>query len=135
MVPVSSVARETRCLHAEHRSSVATADECHEPLKARSLYESGPRTTLVFVDGHHRRKAHLASHVRKVVLAALALSVIDNLPRRGLAHVDNRAPTEVLVSDLGVHLPSPLRLAVPLPGAARSVPLGFRAGPPAGQRA
>jgi hypothetical protein len=65
-------------------------------LEPRSLDLTGSGTAEIFVDHFDLLKAKLACVIGKTVLPALALLVMDDLPRRGLADINDRAPFQVV---------------------------------------
>jgi hypothetical protein len=65
-------------------------------LEPRSLYLTGSGTAEIFVDHLDLLKAKLTRVIRKTVLPALALLVVDDLPRRGLADINDRAPFQMV---------------------------------------
>ena len=94
MMPVAPVAREARSFEAEHRADQPFADLPDETPKARALHRATGRPPQVVVDDHDVLKAVPAGHVHQLVLAALTLAIVLNLPARRLPHIDDGAAAE-----------------------------------------
>jgi hypothetical protein len=65
-------------------------------FKAWALHEAGCGTAQIIVNGGDVLEAHFAGSIYQTILQALALLVMGNLARRGLANVHDGAPTETI---------------------------------------
>jgi hypothetical protein len=104
MMPVTAIACQTRRLDAENGSHLTTAHFGNQALESGTLYKARARAPEIIVDYGDIREAQLAGSVHKSVLATLALLIVDDLPRAGLANIDDSAARKALSVKLRVHL-------------------------------
>ncbi|HEY0778686.1 MAG TPA: hypothetical protein VGD56_12030 [Gemmatirosa sp.] len=102
-MPVAPVASQPGGLKTEHRPDTPAADGGDEPLEAGALDEAGARAPEILVDDLDGREPHRAGRVGERVLPALALGVLDDLPGRRLADVDDGTALAMFSRDLGIH--------------------------------
>src|ERR1039458_73551 len=103
MMPVAAVACQSRSLDAEHSAHAATAYFGNEALKSRALNQAGSRASKIVINYDYLLKAHLTGLIREAKLTALALLVMNELGRRGLANVDDGPTTQAIRSEFRVH--------------------------------
>ncbi len=103
MMPVAPIARQPRCLEAEHGADGTGAELGHQALEARACGEAGARTAEVIVDHGDRHEAGGTGGVRESVLTLLALEIAEYLRHRRLPDVDDGATCQMISGDLGAH--------------------------------
>jgi len=81
MVPVATIARQTRGLDAEHAADFTGAYFAHQSLKSGALDAPVPRAAEIFVDHGNVAEAEFPSATDQAVLSELALLVPKNLAR------------------------------------------------------
>ena len=89
-VPIGAVARQASDLEADHDTDLSTAHGGRHAFEAGARASDAGGAPLVLIDDHDALAwpSGLDGPVRASVLAALALTVMLDLMRRGLAHVD-----------------------------------------------
>ena len=79
MVPVASIAGQTRCFDAQYSSHFSRADLCYKTFEARPLHFAGTGTPEVLIDDLYFMKSKLAGVIGQTVLPALALQIVNDL--------------------------------------------------------
>ncbi|SEF11404.1 hypothetical protein SAMN02787142_8256 [Burkholderia sp. WP9] len=90
MMPVSTVARQTRSIQTQHRSDLSGTKPPDESLETRPGHRSARRTAQVVVDDLDVAKSPALRFLNKLVLTTLALKVHLDLRLGRLADIDNR---------------------------------------------
>src|SRR3954453_19582978 len=137
LLPIPAVAGETRDFAGANGADLAEADLRNHPLEASALHAAGGGATEILVDDLNLRPAEHRQATAHGVLQSAALTVVQNLMPRGLAHVEQRLALQMVGTDLlrGHHRPpstGPHRLGARNPGSgAPSGRSGGRVPPPA----
>ena len=71
-------------------ADLAEADLRNHPLEASALHAAGGGAPEILVDDLNLRPAEHRQAIAHGVLQSAALTVVQNLMRRGLAHVEQR---------------------------------------------
>src|SRR4051794_12130769 len=79
---------------------VAEADLRNHPLEASALHAAGGGAPEILVDDLNLRPAEHRQAIAHGVLQSAALTVVQNLMRRGLAHVEQRFALQMVRTDL-----------------------------------
>jgi hypothetical protein len=109
VMPIASVAGESGGFDAKYRANVACTDIGHQLLEAWAINLAPTRTAEIAIDRAHIMKTQFSCAVRQVVLAALALEIVDHLSWRRLAHIDNGSTPKPFRSQLRIRHRSPPR--------------------------
>src|SRR5262245_44218672 len=107
-VPVTAIARETRCLDRNHRTGSSLADRRQHALEARPAHAAAGAPEVI-VDHLDAGPAELARAIGKPVLPALAFLIVHELIGRRLPNVHIGAACEMLSGDLAHRRPPRLR--------------------------
>src|SRR4051794_22429588 len=91
---------KTRDLPGRHGADLAQTNLSDHALEARTCGSAGGRAAEILVDDLDLRPAKLDEPVAHRILQGLALAVVQDLVRRGLAHVEHRLPRPMLRADL-----------------------------------
>jgi hypothetical protein len=106
MVPVATVARQSRSFDTKDGTHLAAAYFGDQTLETRALNQAGTSTPEIFIDDVDLLKAQLASTILQPILTALAFLMMEYLVRCRLANVDERFARKALSGELRlVHLP------------------------------
>ncbi len=91
-MPVAATPRQPTHFDAQHHSNVAEADFRKKSLKSCTPFQALPTEPQIVVDDYHLViwPAKRFCTVYKSVLKLSRLNVLLNLPRAGLAYIDNR---------------------------------------------
>src|SRR5262249_16007710 len=87
MVPVTSIACQSRGLETEDGAYFAATDLGHQTLKAGAINQSRSCAPQILINHVDSLKAQLSSPVFQAILASLAFQVVCHLSRGGLANV------------------------------------------------
>src|SRR5208282_361653 len=114
-VPVGVVARQTGDLEAEYDPDLTERHIRGHAREAGPLAEAGTGDAEIFIDdlGLFAGPSQVDRALGQVVLPRSRLPIVLDLGAAGLAHVDNRAPAQMVGGDLGVvtHGRAPARRA------------------------
>jgi hypothetical protein len=94
MVPVPSIAGQTRCFDAQYSSHFSRADLCYKTFEAWPLHFARTGTPEVLIDDLYFMKSKLAGVIGQTVLPALALQIVNDLTGRGLSNINNSTALE-----------------------------------------
>jgi len=103
MLPVASVARQSRRLDAIDRADGARAEFGDQSLEAGSRGEAGARAAEIVVDDRDGGEAGGARGLGQGVLTLSALEVAQYLRHRRLADVDDGGARQMISADLRAH--------------------------------
>jgi hypothetical protein len=94
MMPITSIARESRGVETKHRANLSGAQSGNQTIKAGSLDGATCGATEIVVDHFDIGEAASTCDFNQLVLAPLALQVQLNLLWRRLADIDDRLALE-----------------------------------------
>src|SRR5205807_10632730 len=94
MMPITSIARESRGVETKHRANLSGAQGGNQTIKAGSLDGATCGATEIVVDHFDIGEAASTCDFNQLVLAPLALQVQLNLLWRRLADIDDRLALE-----------------------------------------
>ena len=100
LLPIPAVAGEARDFAGANGADLAEADLRNHPLEASALHAAGGGATEILVDDLNLRPAEHRQAIAHGVLQSAALTVVQNLMRRGLAHVEQRLALQMVGTDL-----------------------------------
>jgi hypothetical protein len=94
MMPITSIARESRCVETKHRANLSGAQGGNEAIEAGPFDGATGGATQIVVDYFNICEAASTCDFNQLVLAPLALQVQLNLLWRRLADIDDRLSLE-----------------------------------------
>src|SRR5687767_15572415 len=107
-MPVSTVARQPRCIEAQHCADLSSANGSNKPLEAWSVHRATRRTPEIIINYFNVDEAMVPRHFNQIVLPTLTFQVRLHLRLRGLAHIDHSlALQEGCGQYLSTHRPAP----------------------------
>src|SRR5712672_406307 len=113
MVPVTTVASQTRGFNTKDGPDLPGTDLGNQSLESRALDQAGAGSPKVLVDHSDVAESQLPGTICQVVLATLTLLVVLHLTSGGLTDVDDGSPPKVLIRQFRIHrflrLPDGLR--------------------------
>jgi hypothetical protein len=80
MVPIPSIASQPGGFDTKDCADVSGTNFSDHALETRAIYQTGARTTKIFIDYDNLSKAQLASALGQPVLTKLAFMIMLNLP-------------------------------------------------------
>src|SRR5215471_17528893 len=104
-MPIAAIAGEARCLDGEHGADATFADRRQQALEAWAV-DAATGTTEIFIDHLDIAPTELVRTIRKPILSAPALLIVDELISRRLPDVNVCASCKMFRRDLG-HRRSP----------------------------
>lgn len=93
VMPVPTVASQTRCLEAKYGTDNALADLPDQLSKTWAIHRAARGDAEVVVYDRNIAEPVFASELCELVLAASALEILCNLNARRLTNVDERTPS------------------------------------------
>src|SRR5262249_18079416 len=107
-MPVAAIAGKTRRFDREHGADAALADRSQQALKTRTP-DTAAGAAEIIVDHLDVDPTELARTIRKPILPALALLIVQKLVDRRLPDVDDGAAREMFSGDLAHRRPPRLQ--------------------------
>lgn len=94
VMPVTTVARQTRGIEAKHGADLPGTQSCHQTLEARPGHHAARRPAKIVVDDLYTPKPAGPGDLYQLVLPSLALEIDLDLRRRRLPDVDHSLARE-----------------------------------------
>ena len=100
MVPVATIAGQSRGLDTKYSAYFTSADFGHQALKSGALHQPRTRSPQILVDYVDSLKAELPGPVHQSILTPLAFLVMSHLAGSGLANIDDGLSQKTLRREL-----------------------------------
>src|SRR5678815_1892754 len=103
LLPLPTVPGESRYFSGCHRAHLPQAHLCDHALETGPSHCSRGRSAQIFIDDLDLAPTQVAQSFLHRVLELLALQVVVDLIGRGLTHIQNRLPFQMMRLDLFTH--------------------------------
>src|SRR5215469_3534334 len=103
MMPLTTVAGQSRPLHTKYSAYFAAAYFRGQAFEARTVDPTGAGSPQIVIHDDDALETERAGSILEAELKACAFLVVDQLPRRGLANINDSFPSKTFRREFRIH--------------------------------